>query len=348
MRRIYSPIAFGTLVLAVAAAGSFYDSSRTVQAAHVSSWRARPPVGRDGALGLLIEPDAGIGPIREAIGAAIRSISLTMYLFSSRPLMMDVEAAQRRGVHVRVLLESHPYGISAKGNQAAYLRMRSAGIQVRWTSRRFRLTHEKSMIIDDRVAFIMTTNFTRSSFRLNREFDLIDRDPRAIRSMNRLFAQDWAGRGQGYRPSDADLVVSPTTARAALTRLIDSARRRLDVYAEELQDPRIEGAFGRAARRGVRVRILLPASRKGDDANAQGVARVTSEGVSVHRLSRRLLYIHAKAMVVDGVRAFVGSQNLSSSSLDLNREVGILLWNTRVVTALETTFADDWTRRGRV
>ena len=54
------------------------------------------------------------------------------------------------------------------------------------------------------------------------------------------------------------------------------------------------------------------------------------------------LVLHAKAIVVDGQRAYVGSENLSANSLDNNREVGILVGDMRVIHKLENTMRVDW------
>jgi len=72
------------------------------------------------------------------------------------------------------------------------------------------------------------------------------------------------------------------------------------------------------------------------------VRLVTAAGVRVRRLPRSYLYIHAKAIVVDGRRAFVGSQNLSAASLDDNRELGIIVADGGVIGTLEDTFREDW------
>jgi len=55
-------------------------------------------------------------------------------------------------------------------------------------------------------------------------------------------------------------VVSPTNARDQLLALVDGARVSLDLYAEVLRDPQLLDALGEAARRGVRVRIMVSPS----------------------------------------------------------------------------------------
>ena len=47
-------------------------------------------------------------------------------------------------------------------------------------------------------------------------------------------------------------------------------------------------------------------------------------------------------LVVDGQVAFVGSENISTASLDRNREVGILIADQAVLNTLQQTFQQDW------
>lgn len=287
---------------------------------------------------LLVEPDDGLSALTGAIRDATTSVWLTMYLLTNHSFIHALEFAHASGVDVRVILEPHPYGMSDP-NRSAYNNLMAADIPVHWASSRFLLTHEKSMLIDGATAYVMTTNFTRSAFYTNREFDIIDGNRADVVALHALFLADWTGRS--YRPTDSNLPLSPTDARPLLAALIGSARHRLDVYAEELQDPAMEGVLAAAARRSVRVRLLLPAP-SGSDRDAPGVALITAAGAQVRRVPQSSLYIHAKAIVVDGRRAFVGSQNFSRASLDGNRELGVIVADPSAISRLEATFAGDW------
>ena len=69
---------------------------------------------------------------------------------------------------------------------------------------------------------------------------------------------------------------------------------------------------------------------------------ITAAGAQIHRLPQSYLYVHAKAIVADGQRAFVGSENLSAASLDHNREVGVIVADRRAIATIAATFAADW------
>ena len=118
--------------------------------------------------------------------------------------------------------------------------------------------------------------------------------------------------------------------------MVAGATTSLDIYAEVLRDPELLAAIRDAARRGVRVRIVVSPS----DDFATEEAQLAAAGVAI-RYSRTL-YIHAKVIIADRERAFLGSQNLSATSLDLNRELGIIVRDPISLARLSRTFELDF------
>ena len=86
--------------------------------------------------------------------------------------------------------------------------------------------------------------------------------------------------------------------------------------------------------------VLSPGAPGQTDANQPGRRRIQARGVQVRLL--REPYVHAKIFVVDGKLAFVGSENISTNSLDHNREVGVLLEDQEAIKTLRATFETDW------
>ncbi len=111
-----------------------------------------------------------------------------------------------------------------------------------------------------------------------------------------------------------------------------------------VRDEEIVAALEQAPSRGVTVRLIVSNDSEENDRGREERARLAARGVQV-RLARGL-YIHAKMVLVDGKRAFVGSQNFTTASLDLNRELGILLNDRITIARLARTFEEDF-RAGR-
>jgi len=291
---------------------------------------------------VFVEPDAGEHVITDAIRSAQKSVWLEIYLLTDRNVIRALEEDANRGIDVRVMLEPHPLGA---GSPARTLdQLKAAGVKAQDTSPSFSLTHEKGMIIDGNTAFIMTSNFTRSALggsgsTTNREYDIVDTNPLDVQSVINIFNADWNRTTAQF--NDSNLVVSPVNSRNDFTSLINSAHHTLLIEAEEMQDSDIEQAITSAAQRGVHVQVILPApSGSSGDSNSSGIDVIKQAGVQVREDSR--LYMHAKIIVVDGQKAFVGSENISTQSLDGNRELGIIVSDQGVLNTLQQTFQQDW------
>jgi cardiolipin synthase len=284
------------------------------------------------ATGIFIEPGDGRGPLLDEIDAARRSIVLEVYIVTDEVILDALERAQQRGVAVRVILEEHPFGGDGRQPEI-FARLQEAGIAVRWGNPLFRFTHIKMMVVDDEVAVIMNQNLTASAFTTNRDFGVITEDPDAVRAAAAIFEADWT---RGPEPDPDPLVVSPTNAREELLGLIQGAEQSLDLYAEVLRDPELLKALADAEARGVAVRVVVsPSADFGAEREALAAA-----GVEVRLLSD--LYVHAKVIIADGQRAYLGSQNLSATSLDLNRELGIIVEDAVSLSRLSRTFEIDF------
>ncbi len=292
-----------------------------------------PGAGRAGTK-LVVEPQDGVKPVTHAIDAASRTVFLEAYILTQHSIERALERAAAQGVAVYVLLDPRPFGM---GNQPAQMAsgLRAAGVAVRWTWLRYYFTHAKFLVVDDRLAVVSTANFSQAAFKSNRELLVLDHDFSDVHDLSNVFRSDWDHIPFGRH--NTDLVLSPNS-RPVLTTFLKRARRSIQIYAEEVADPALDTLLIRLHRR-LRVEILVASGYA-----SPGLTALLRAGVDARAL--RYPYIHAKMFLVDGVVAFVGSENLSPTSLDLNREVGILVRGETVARAV-TTFTRDWSKAAR-
>lgn len=334
-RRATKPVSLGSLILAALILLIIYAAGRFNEAPDGTP--ATPPASPGvGTAGVFVEPDDGRAPILDEISAATSSIRLQVYLLSDQEIINALKAADRRGVDVRVMLEDTPYG--GAGNQPeVFVELQRAGIDVRWANPAYRFTHIKMLIFDERVAVIMNLNLTRSAFTRNREFGVITTRPGDVQQALAIFEADW---NRAPDPPDGPLVVSPSSSRTELQTLIASATTSLDIYAEVVADRQIVSLLEQAERRGVAIRLLVPAE---EDEDARAVLfSLMDHGVDVRTVPG--LYIHAKVIIVDGRKAFVGSQNFTATSLDQNRELGIILDDPASLRRIRSVFEADFAK----
>ncbi|HEY6018716.1 MAG TPA: phospholipase D-like domain-containing protein [Candidatus Paceibacterota bacterium] len=285
---------------------------------------------------LIVEPNDGLGTLLSTIAAATKNVDLVIYELDDTQVEQALCNEESKGVAVRVLIQNvNHYG--KHPNQAAYDALQGCGVAVKWAPNYFALTHQKTFIVDNTTAIVMTFNLVSKYYATGRDFGLVDADSKDVAAIVAAFAADWNGQrtnaGEG-----SDLVWSPGSA-STLLALIASASSTLDIYNEEMADQRVTDALMAAAQRGVKVRVDMTyqSGWKGafKDLEAAG-AEVRTYSSSAK------LYIHAKVIVADNKEAFVGSENFSQPSLDANRELGLLITRPDVLSQLQQVFNQDW------
>lgn len=293
---------------------------------------------RGEGLSLITEPGPGDTPFIALIDSARQRIEVTMYELTDERVEQALVAAASRGVRVEVLLDDGQYGAGRALNDGAYDYLAAHGVSVAWAPGYFALTHQKSILIDQRVAAIMTLNLTPVYYASSRDFAVLDYRPADVAAIAQTFNADVRERQLTPGAGSGDLVWSPG-AQAPIGALIAHAQHSLEIESEEMDDPAITGELCQAARRGVHVQVLMTyqaawRAALGDLAGCGAQVRTYPESAA--------LYIHAKLIRVDGRTVFIGSQNLSRQSLTYNRELGIITHSPAIVASAGDTFSADF------
>lgn len=258
-------------------------------------------------------------------------------------------AAKARGVDVRIILDEK--NLKSKSAQKIVTELTSHGIVVTPSSPEFSITHAKAMIIDDRRAVVMSLNLT-TIYDKTRDYGVVTEDPEVVAEFSRVFDADIENAAAHTKKtpplSCTTLLWSPVSAEPKLVALVDSARRSIVASSENLGDAAIEAALARAVSRHVSVRLLSPMCDMNPNPlfNVPIVKRMDSEGIDARLMpgpsSHDRPYIHAKMMIVDGARAYVGSINFSENSTHAARELGIVVDDPHAIAAFSQAFDADW------
>jgi phosphatidylserine/phosphatidylglycerophosphate/cardiolipin synthase-like enzyme len=310
----------------------------------VTGAACRPSIGEGGAargergaaapVRVLIQPDAGADAVLALLGTARRAVWMEMYLLTDAAAIDALVARRRAGCDVRVILEPHPYQADG-ANDAAYAALAAGGVSVRWASPRFALTHAKVATLDHERLLVLTLNLTHAGLGGNREYVAVDDDAADVVAAERVIAADLTGSDE---TPGGRLIASPGGSRPTLEALIGGAGRTLSVEMEELSDRALVDALANAAGRGVTVNVALPSV--GMSAGTRSAARqLAASGATVRLTATPTL--HAKAIVADSGRLYVGSANLTTASLDANRELGLVTEGEAVAQAVEAVMASD-------
>jgi cardiolipin synthase A/B len=274
---------------------------------------------------LIVQPDDGVAPLLAAIRHARKSVDVMVFRFDRPDLRRALAEAVGRGVAVRTLI-AHTNSEGPRRLRKLELDLLAAGITVTRTADDLVRYHAKFCVVDRVRAFVLAFNFTALDIK-SRSFGIEVRTRRIVQELLALFEAD-AGR-QPYKPGLADLLVSPLNARERLAAFIRAARHQLFIYDPKLSDPKMLSLVKERVRAGVDVRVIGHVAKAG--------ATITWAPLDGRRL-------HARAMIADGRRAFIGSQSLKGLELDKRREVGLIIRERAIVRQMESVFAEDWAR----
>jgi cardiolipin synthase len=315
--------------------------------------------------------------MRDAILAAESSVNMEAYIFKKgEAAKMIVEAMVERaraGVEVRLTLDWVGSFMMIFG--APLRQLREAGCNVQFyqgmTWYRFhRLnnrTHRELLVVDGRVAFTGGAGVADQWLRPHRR-QAAWRDTMAriegpiVAELQAVFAENWLeccgeiltsprhwpplhSRGR----TEAMLVKSSPSDRSTASRvvfqmLIEGAVSNIDIHTPYfLPDKALRRALIRAARRGVKVRVIVPGKY-----SDQRLVRLASR-----RMYRELLLggirlyeyrpsmTHVKALMVDDAWAVIGTTNVDNRSFEHNDEVNVAFREAAVTGRLRRDFEAD-------
>jgi putative cardiolipin synthase len=158
---------------------------------------------------------------------------------------------------------------------------------------------------------------------------------------------------------------APVQVANALTDMLDDADEEiLIVSAYLIPTPELEGAVERAVARGVRIRMLTNSIRSNNHLTAHSAYRnhirgLLDNGAELHEvridandrhiymlspIEEKQLALHAKALVIDNDKVFIGSANLDPRSLRINTEMGFLIESEALNAEVRKAVAPDFSQ----
>jgi cardiolipin synthase len=314
----------------------------------------------------------------DAINSARHRISFETYVYQSGEIGAQftaaLEAAARRGVNVRMVLDS----IGAKKTgEADVERLRRAGCEVVWFNQVSSLnfeelnyrTHRKSLIVDGDVAFVGGIGVAdqwamdTEKEKMWRDTQIEVRGPAAV-YIEGSFNENWIESGEVVAPDllphddqptgrARSIVVwsGPEGGASAMKLLyllaIASARSTLDIESPYfVMDESTQWSLEDARRRGVKVRMVV----EGDITDAKPVKfasrasyeRLLERGIQLHEYQPAMM--HAKVIVIDGLLSIFGSANFDNRSLELNDELNVAVFDPALAARFTSDFERDIAR----
>ncbi|MEU3198995.1 MULTISPECIES: phospholipase D-like domain-containing protein [unclassified Streptomyces] len=311
-----------------------------------------------------------------AVRAAEHTVDMMTFVYWRGDIAREFAGAladrARAGVRVRLLLD----GFGAKEIEPELLdAMAEAGVQVAWFRKPTRLSpmrqnhrcHRKVLVTDEHTAFTGGVGIAEEwcGDARNpgewRDTHVKVRGP-AVDGIAAAFAQNWAECHDDLyddhdrftsqeQPGNATVQVVRGSAsfgwqdmQTLLRVVITSARERFRLStAYFAPDTYFIGLLADAARRGVRVEILLPGPHTDQRAcllaGRQHYETLVEAGVEVREYQPTML--HTKIITVDGVCSLIGSSNFNRRSMEHDEEVMLAVLDEDFTAELDADFDAD-------
>lgn len=311
--------------------------------------------------------------LSHALRQAKHHIHMCYYIFETDKMGIHfrdllIEQA-RRGVQCRLLMDA----VGSFGVRRSFLKpLQDAGVRTAFFSPfrtfsrpwafNFR-NHRKLTVIDGECGFMGSQNighhFMRAgSRRLHwRETDVRLEGPGA-EELQTIFAEDWDFATGEHLTGDKYFPLLPAKGPTLVQALPTGPDRRENalamIFLEAIHAARervtittpyfipttpVALALESAARRGVRVDLLLPKKTDHpvvDCASRSWFNEFLKSGVVIHQLGEG--FLHSKVVTVDGHLALVGSANMDTRSFLINFELSLLLYDREVASHLVRVF----------
>jgi cardiolipin synthase len=272
---------------------------------------------------VIVQPDDGPSSLLSALKNAKQSVELAIFRFDRSDIETALRAAVSKGIKVTALIADVNRG-GEKNLRQLEMRFLQAGITVARSARDLIRYHDKLLIIDRRILFLLSFNFTHLDIDHSRGFGIVTKNAALVQESVKLFEADCARRP--YSASSDTFVVSPTNSRKVLRMFLERAKKQLLIYDPQISDKEMIGVLQSQAKAGVEIRVI-------------GKIR-SRAGLPVRKLTK--MRLHTRTIIRDGKQAFVGSQSLRPAELDSRREVGLIIREPKLVKKLLTTFESDW------
>jgi cardiolipin synthase A/B len=290
---------------------------------------------------VIILPEDTNALIVDAISQAKKTLAIKIFVFKDSSLLRQVIQAHARGVKVRVMLNPQRRN-GKKENDDTRAALTESGVEVKDSNPAFDLTHEKSMVVDDQIAFVQSFNWDSEAFLASRDYAIITSRKSEVADILACFDADW--HRETFVPRDPSLIWCVGYGRQRLGEFIDRTKHSLWIQNERFQDSVIIEHLVRARRRGVRLHVIarpLHKLKKEKLAEAASGLRILEDvGAKIHTLKH--VKVHGKLLFADGNRAIIGSINLAPGSFDSRRELAIETTTDHLLKRIHDILRADW------
>ncbi len=263
---------------------------------------------------------------------AKKRLYVEVYILSEKRIIDAIIEAKKRWVDTKVILEQWVYW-AWNTNKKVFDKLKSNAVEVVYANKKnYNFTHAKYIIVDDNY-IISSGNFSHSTFVSNVDHLLIWNIKSELETLLDVFDNDMKWIYKEY--CQQDLIISPKCPRIALEQIISWAKSSIDIFSEAIWDEKLENLLIKKSKENVKVRLVVGDFNK-IKSNMKLLNLFKSYPISI--IAPKKPYIHTKVIIIDSKILYVWSINLTTNSMENNREIWTIFKNNEIVRVLENEF----------
>ena len=257
------------------------------------------------------------------IAQAKNEIYLETYMLTEKRIQQSLIKAYKKWVNIKIILEKAPYK-AYNINNKAYDKLKKEWINIKWSDKSdYSFNHSKVLLIDN-LSIISTGNYSYSTFTKNRDFFIFTTDKKIYSKLKENFNNDF--NWEKINIYDDNLIFSPNSSRIKFKKMFNSAKKDIKMYFQYTKDDQLVNLLIKLKKeKNIKISIIIPKTASDDE----NILKLKKAWINIKILSKYKM--HAKAILVDKKYLFIWSINFSNYSLDKNREVWILLKNSKII-----------------
>jgi phosphatidylserine/phosphatidylglycerophosphate/cardiolipin synthase-like enzyme len=270
------------------------------------------------------------------IDKASKSIKMAMYYLTNKNITKALVEAHNRGVEVKIITDDKKRG------SKRYRYLASEGIDIEDDRDKKALMHNKILIVDSRVVWVGSGNYTVYSFYRNHDnyLRVSNRDIAHYytKKFDRLYTHNSLPI-EPYIRDNIEIHFSPDSdIQKRLLELIDSAKDSINIMMFAFTNRDISRALLDAQKRGVDIKIVVD-KRQNSYQKYSVYRELKANGIDI-KLDKNRYKLHHKVIIIDRKITILGSYNFTKWANSNNDENIIIIKNS----AISSSYLEEFSR----
>jgi phosphatidylserine/phosphatidylglycerophosphate/cardiolipin synthase-like enzyme len=293
--------------------------------------------------GLVISPENAREKISGLIQGAGKNIQIIQQSLTDRDLLAVINDKVKEGVSTEILL-TNPGVVQRNMEAAAFLATHGAKIRYLETP----YVHAKAITVDtadsdhgNDLSFIGSQNFTNAGLDKNREMGFIFTD--SGKQIGKIF-DDYAPKG--YEIPSRQLITDNYSACSSMAMAARLAEKSVVVETNIFSDKPSIGALTAAAKKGVKVQVLMPKNPMpwdpNCDFNIKTAEALKAGGVEVKWTDPVSKGVQGTVMLIDDKQVLSSSDSLTYAASSSNINFGVINIDPEDVREVSGALSSDW------